>query len=63
MLFRSSSNYKNKMIEATSYLAKAKELHDELEEIYIAAMDFSVVERIQNKIAEEIRGLAATKVE
>lgn len=58
-----STNYKNKMVEATTHLAKAKELHDELEEIYIAAMDFSVVERIQNKIAEEIRELAATKVE
>ena len=53
-----AANYKNKMIEATSYLAKAKELHDELEEIYIAAMDFSVVEQIQSNIAEEIRELA-----
>jgi len=58
-----STNYKNKMNEAISYLARAKELHDELEEIYIAAMDFSVVEGIQNKIAEEIRELAASKVE
>ena len=47
------------MIEATSYLAKAKELHDELEGIYIAAMDFSVVERIQSKIAEEIREVSS----
>lgn len=58
-----STSYKNKMNEAISYLAQAKELHDELEEIYIAAMDFSVVEQIQDKVAEEIRALAASKVE
>ncbi|MDR6120903.1 GTPase SAR1 family protein [Bacillus sp. SLBN-46] len=57
-----SAKYKNKMTEATSYLAKAKELHDELEEIYVAAMDFSVVEKIQNKIAEEIKDLASSTV-
>jgi Cdc6-like AAA superfamily ATPase len=57
-----SAKYKNKMTEATSYLAKAKELHDELEEIYVAAMDFSVVEKIQSKIAEEIKDLAASTV-
>lgn len=63
ILSKISTNYKSKMLEATSYLAKAKELHDELEAIYIAAMDFSVVEGIQNKIAGEIRDLAAAKVE
>ncbi|MCL6572037.1 MAG: PRK06851 family protein [Bacillus sp. (in: Bacteria)] len=56
-------NYKSKMIEATSSLTKAKQLHDELEEIYIAAMDFTVVEGIHCKIAEEIRDLAASKVD
>ncbi|MEH7106188.1 PRK06851 family protein [Bacillus sp. JJ1764] len=53
-----SAKYKDKMAEATSYLAKAKELHDVLEEIYIDAMDFSVVERIQANISEEISALA-----
>ncbi|MCM3567115.1 PRK06851 family protein [Neobacillus mesonae] len=53
-----STKYKKKMEEATSYLAKAKELHDELEAIYVAAMDFSVVTKIQNKIEEEINELA-----
>ncbi|CAH2714026.1 hypothetical protein BACCIP111895_01180 [Neobacillus rhizosphaerae] len=56
-----AAKYRSKMAEATSYLAKAKELHDELEAIYIAAMDFSVVERIQAKIAEEIKELAGAK--
>ena len=46
------------MTEATGWLAKAKALHDELEAIYIAAMDFTVVEKIQTKIAEEINHLA-----
>ncbi|MCH6268771.1 PRK06851 family protein [Neobacillus citreus] len=53
-----STKYRNKMTEATSWLAKAKKLHDELEDIYIAAMDFSVVEKIQTKIAAEINALA-----
>lgn len=53
--------YRNKMNEATSYLAKAKALHDELEEIYVAAMDFSVVEKIQAKIVSEINELATSK--
>jgi len=55
---RIAAKYKNKMTEATSYLAKAKDLHDELEEIYISAMDFAVVENIQGKIAEQIREMA-----
>ncbi|WP_251551711.1 PRK06851 family protein [Neobacillus muris] len=53
-----SANYKNKMAQATSHLARAKQLHDELEEIYITAMDFSKVENIQQKIAEEINQMA-----
>jgi Cdc6-like AAA superfamily ATPase len=53
-----SAKYRNKMQEATSWLAKAKELHDELEEIYVAAMDFSVVDKIHANIAEEINMLA-----
>lgn len=53
-----SKKYKSKMAEATGHLAKAKELHDELEAIYVAAMDFSVVEEIQLKIDEEIQLLA-----
>ncbi|WP_042464044.1 PRK06851 family protein [Neobacillus dielmonensis] len=54
-----SVSYRNKMNEATSHLARAKQLHDELEEIYIAAMDFSKVEQIQQKIAEQINQLAS----
>lgn len=57
MLNKIETQYKNKMAEATTYLAKAKELHDELEVFYIAAMDFSKVEQIQAKIAEEIRSM------
>lgn len=53
-----STKYRNKMTEATSWLAKAKKLHDELEAIYISAMDFTVVEKIQTKIAAEINALA-----
>nr|WP_263324079.1 PRK06851 family protein [Neobacillus sp. Marseille-Q6967] len=51
--------YKEKMKEAISYLTKAKEIHDELEAIYVSAMNFTIVEKIQNKIAEEIREYAS----
>ncbi|WP_462410165.1 PRK06851 family protein [Neobacillus sp. Marseille-QA0830] len=56
-----STNYKNKMNQATSHLARAKQLHDELEEIYVAAMDFTKVEQIQQKIAEQINQLAGVE--
>jgi len=46
--------YSSKMKEATSYLAKAKELHDQLENIYTAAMDFTILDRIQKNIVNEI---------
>jgi Cdc6-like AAA superfamily ATPase len=56
-----AAKYRSKMTEATSYLAKAKALHDELEAIYIEAMDFSIVEKIGVRIAEEIEELAVAK--
>jgi hypothetical protein len=49
-----STRYKNKMSEAISYLARAKSLHDELEEIYVDAMDFEAVERIKESIRSEL---------
>ena len=49
-----SSQYKTKMSDAISYLAKAKEWHDELESIYVEAMDFSVVDQIRKMISQEI---------
>jgi hypothetical protein len=57
-----AEKYKNKMTEATSYLSQAKSLHDELEEIYVAAMDFTVVEKIHARIAGEINDMAASKI-
>jgi hypothetical protein len=53
-----AGRYKGKMQEAISYLATAKSLHDELEEIYVGAMDFEVVNGIQEKISAEIGRLA-----
>jgi Cdc6-like AAA superfamily ATPase len=53
------AQYKSKMAEATGYLAKAKELHDELEVFYISAMDFSKVKIIQGKIENEIENIAS----
>ncbi|WP_043930159.1 PRK06851 family protein [Bacillus sp. EB01] len=57
-----SGRYKAKMKEATSHLARAKELHDELEAIYIPAMDFKKVDAIRDKVAGQIRSLAEVKV-
>lgn len=53
-----SGRYKEKMQEAISYLANAKSLHDELEEIYVGAMDFDVVNGLQEKISAEFERLA-----
>lgn len=53
-----ANNYKQKMSEAISYLAEAKGLRDELESIYIDAMDFSVVTSFKEKIIEEIEKLS-----
>ena len=58
-----AEQYKKKMTEATSYLTRAKALHDDLEAVYVGAMDFSIVESIQAEIADQINELAATKVQ
>lgn len=53
-----SKKYKEKMKVAISYLAEAKGLRDELESIYIDAMDFNVVTKHKEKIDQEIEKLA-----
>ncbi|HZG72197.1 MAG TPA: hypothetical protein VEY51_11750, partial [Chondromyces sp.] len=52
-----AGRYKNKMAEGTAYLTREKELHDELERIYVQAMDFDKVKEIQQKIKKEINQL------
>jgi nucleoside-triphosphatase THEP1 len=49
-----SSQYGEKMKEAIGFLAQAKELHDELEQIYISAVDFTKIEEIQAGIMKKI---------
>ncbi|MBA4535741.1 hypothetical protein H1Z61_00975 [Bacillus aquiflavi] len=49
-----SEKYKAKMKEGTCFLAKAKQLRDQLEQIYIGAMDFSIVEQIRNELDTKI---------
>jgi hypothetical protein len=46
--------YSEKMKQGTSHLATAKALHDDLEQIYVAAMDFKKIEAIQNDIKQQI---------
>lgn len=52
-----TTRYSKKIKEAISYLAEAKALHDELEKIYVSAMDFNKVEQIRNDILHEINKL------
>jgi Cdc6-like AAA superfamily ATPase len=51
--------YKAKMNEAIASLAHAKELRDQLEAIYIEAMDFAKVEEITGQIKKEFESLSA----
>ncbi|MGN7938289.1 PRK06851 family protein [Virgibacillus sp. 6R] len=51
---RTTKAYKGKMKDAISYLAEAKQLRDRLEAIYINAMDFQVVDEMQQSILYEI---------
>ncbi|AIE61625.1 PRK06851 family protein [Bacillus methanolicus] len=57
-----SKQYRFKMKEATSYLKLAKSLHDELEKIYVQAMDFSKVDRLTEKISIEFKRMAEITV-
>jgi hypothetical protein len=53
-----TQRYSAKMKDATSYLARAKSLHDDLEKFYVAAMDFAMVEELQEEIDSEISRMA-----
>ena len=46
------------MSEATAYLAEAKSWHDDLEAIYTAAMDFSMIDKHKEKILNEIQRIS-----
>lgn len=52
-----TAEYKRKVKIATSYLAEAKELRDQLESYYIEAMDFSKVEDIEQSLLTEMEEL------
>jgi hypothetical protein len=56
-----SSRYSAKMKESIGYLAEAKSLHDELEAIYVSAMDYSVVDRKKEQIRESILSRALAR--
>ena len=47
-----STRYRNKMDDGTAHLALAKKLHDELEVIYREAIDFTIIQDIQNEIEQ-----------
>jgi hypothetical protein len=56
-----SRRYGDKMKEAIASLAKAKKLHDELEAIYVAAMDFGRIESIRDRIQAELEERAEAR--
>lgn len=51
---RTTKAYKDKMNEAISYLKEAKKLREQLESIYIGAMDFAKVNMIREEIFQDI---------
>jgi hypothetical protein len=51
---RTTQPYKDKMKEAIIHLKQAKILHDKLESHYIKAMDFSIVDEIQQNLLNDI---------
>jgi ABC-type lipoprotein export system ATPase subunit len=53
-----SAKYGSKMKEAISYLAGVKSLRDELEGIYIEAMDFKAVDHIREDLQRQIEKIA-----
>lgn len=53
-----TQRYSAKMAEATSFLAQAKSLHDELEKYYIKAMDFAKVELLREEINLQLESIA-----
>ncbi|WP_339314200.1 PRK06851 family protein [Paenibacillus sp. FSL M7-0896] len=54
-----SAQYKATMKTAIAALAEAKVHRDELKEIYIAAMDFSMVDAARNRISAELDSMLA----
>ncbi|GGG71799.1 hypothetical protein GCM10010918_29300 [Paenibacillus radicis (ex Gao et al. 2016)] len=51
------SRYSAKMKEATSHLAEAEAIDSQIKAYYVAATDFSVVEKIQLELESELNGL------
>lgn len=52
-----TTRYSFKMKESIAHLARAKSLHDKLENIYVKAVDFSIVDRMKANIQKDIESL------
>ncbi|MFW5437982.1 PRK06851 family protein [Paenibacillus apiarius] len=50
--------FEAKIEEATQYLKQAKKVYDELEAIYVAAVDFNKVKEMEQALLEKIMGLS-----
>ncbi|MFC5713195.1 PRK06851 family protein [Thalassorhabdus alkalitolerans] len=51
------NKYKENMKLGTFYLQQAKKIHDQLEKVYIKAMDFKIIDQITMEIEEEIKNI------
>jgi len=56
-----SRRYREEMNAATSHLAQAKALHDDLEAIYIGSMNYAIVDNLRERIHEQILMRAKTR--
>lgn len=54
-----TKGYKQRIQEGVAYLQEAKSLHDQLEKIYIASIDFSVVDETYESVNDVIKELEA----
>jgi hypothetical protein len=53
------SRYSSKMSEATAHLARSKSLREQLEDIYVQASDFRLVDQIRENIRKDIYDIIA----
>lgn len=58
-IFSLRTEYKKEMKAAIAQLAEAKRQHDELKDIYVSAVDFSIVNRKKYWIEEQLEALTA----
>ncbi len=54
LIFNARDRFDSGIKEAISFIQTAKEYHDELESYYIPAMDFEAIEKLKDRLVDEI---------